>query len=108
MDDASDNSNGQCYAVIFSNVLSTNDEDYAATAARMEQLATQIPGFLGVESVRQGQNGITISYWESEAAIRNWRAHPEHLDAQARGKSKWYAHYTLRVAKVLRRADFKR
>jgi heme-degrading monooxygenase HmoA len=72
-------------------------------ADRMVTLASQMPGFLGVESVRDPNGlGITVSYWESEDAIRQWKAHSEHQAAQAAGKKIWYADYIIRVAKVER------
>jgi len=91
------------YAVIFSSRRSPGDDGYAQTAARMVELAGQQPGFLGAESVR-GEDGfgITVSYWESEEAIRGWKADAEHREAQARGHREWYAGFELRVARVER------
>ncbi len=72
-------------------------------ADHMVTLASQMPGFLGVESVRGADGlGITVSYWQSEDAIRGWKAHSEHQVAQATGKKVWYADYTIRVARVER------
>ena len=90
-------------AVIFTSQRQGEDEGYGATADRMVELAMQQPGYLGVESVR-GEDGlgITVSYWESEDAIAGWRRHLEHTAARERGRSAWYAHYELRVAKVER------
>ncbi|KFL36939.1 antibiotic biosynthesis monooxygenase family protein [Arenimonas donghaensis] len=91
------------YAVIFSNQRTPGDEGYGATAARMEQLARSQPGFLGIESTRdEGGFGITVSYWESEAAIAAWRAQAEHSDARRDGRERWYEHFQVRVAKVER------
>lgn len=40
-----------------------------------------------MESVRGADGfGITVSYWDSQAAIRAWSRHAEHRDAQARGR----------------------
>ena len=91
------------YAVIFSSLRSQQDFDYAHMADTMMQLARQQPGFLGMESTRgEGGFGITVSYWTSPDAISAWKAHSEHLVAQAMGISTWYLHYELRVAKVER------
>lgn len=98
------------YAVIFTSTLSgLSPEDYSATAGRMLELAKQQPGFLGIESVR-GTNGlgITLSYWESEAAIAQWRAHAEHTAARERGRAEWYQAMVTRVAKVERDYGFTR
>lgn len=97
------------WAVIFSNQRHDDGQDveYGRAAERMERLAQEIPGFLGIESVRDDSGfGITVSYWESEQAIATWRSHPEHLDTQARGRRDWYARYELRVARVERTASF--
>jgi len=72
-------------------------------AERMEALAAQQPGFLGIESVRDADGvGITVSYWNSEEAIDNWKRNSEHQIAQQLGKRLWYGDYVLRVAKVER------
>ncbi|WP_146907009.1 antibiotic biosynthesis monooxygenase family protein [Arenimonas daejeonensis] len=91
------------YAVIFTNQRSDGDHGYGATADRMVELAAQQPGYLGVESVRDASGlGITVSYWESEAAIQAWRRNAEHTLARERGRTDWYEHFELRVAKVER------
>jgi heme-degrading monooxygenase HmoA len=88
------------YAVIFTSLRTEGDLGYAETARRMVELARQQPGFLGVESARDGL-GITVSYWQSLEAIRAWKAHAEHRLAQERGRD-WYASFRVRVAKVER------
>ncbi len=92
------------YAVIFSSQRNAQDDaGYAAMAARMVELATAQPGFLGVESTRDADGfGITVSYWRSDADIAGWKANAEHLGAQARGHRDWYAGFELRVARVER------
>jgi len=91
------------YAVIFSSQRTEGDRGYGAMADRMVELAAAQPGFLGVESVRGADGfGITVSFWDSEAAIAAWKAQAEHRGAQEGGKQTWYADYQLRVAKVER------
>jgi heme-degrading monooxygenase HmoA len=91
------------YAVIFSSLRTEGDNEYAATADRMLELASSMPGYLGIESTR-GEDGfgITVSYWRDEPSIETWRKHSEHVLAQERGKREWYKHYELRVARVER------
>ena len=61
------------YAVIFSSQRTDGDKGYAAMADRMAELASQQPGYLGAESVRDAQGfGITVSYWESLEAIKEF------------------------------------
>jgi heme-degrading monooxygenase HmoA len=91
------------YAVIFSSQRTSGDNGYGVMGDRMVELAAQQPGYLGVESVRGADGfGITVSYWESEQAIANWKSNAEHLEAQRKGWSDWYAHFELRIAKVER------
>ena len=91
------------YAVIFPYTKTGNDPDYDTMAVKMKTLVAEQPGFLGIESIRNASGqGITISYWDSEAAIRNWQQHTEHKIAQAKGIALWYDDYRIRVAKVER------
>ena len=97
------------YAVIFTSTRTAVDEGYGDTSARMVELASGMPGFLGVESARGADGlGITVSYWESEDAIANWRRQAEHRIAQSSGRDKWYDEFATRVAKVERARTFKR
>jgi heme-degrading monooxygenase HmoA len=88
------------YAVIFASRRTPVDHGYDATAERMVELAAQQPGYLGVETCRDAEGfGITVSYWRSEEDIRNWRRNAEHTLAREQGRTSWYEHYELRVAK---------
>ena len=95
------------YAVIFTNQATGVDNDeYGTTADRMVELAKTMPGFLGVESTRDSDGlGITVSYWQDEASIANWKTNSEHIQARQKGNQKWYEHYELRVAKIERAYD---
>jgi len=95
------------YAVIFTSTRTPEDNGYAETAERMVELARTMPGFLGVESAREDV-GITVSYWENLDAIKQWQQHPEHLEAQRRGREEWYESFTTRVCLVERESGFSR
>ncbi|WP_206486154.1 antibiotic biosynthesis monooxygenase [Thalassotalea sp. G2M2-11] len=89
------------YAVIFTSTLSKQQENYEKTAKRMVELAQQQPGFLGIESAREAV-GITVSYWQDLASIKQWKANTEHLSAQKTGRQLWYQSFSVRIAKVER------
>lgn len=74
---------------------------------KMVELAATMPGFLGIESARN-KVGITVSYWESTAAILNWKQQTDHLIAQQTGKKIWYENYSLRICLVERDYNFKK
>jgi heme-degrading monooxygenase HmoA len=94
------------YAVIFSSQRTEGDKGYGAMADKMVELASQQPGFLGVESARDEGLGITVSYWNSLEAIKEWKEHSAHIIAQDRGKREWYQSFSLRVCKVERHRFF--
>ena len=89
------------YAVVFTSERTEGDNGYAEMSKRMVELASQQPGFLGVETAREDV-GITVSYWSDLESIKNWKANVEHLEAQRMGHQKWYAGFKVRVAKVER------
>ena len=93
------------YAVIFTNLRTGVDNGYPEMAAQMEELAREQPGFLDIESARDGL-GITVSYWETLEAIANWKANVDHKVAQKRGITEWYSWYKVRVCRVEREYEF--
>ncbi|MDY8024387.1 antibiotic biosynthesis monooxygenase [Paenibacillus polymyxa] len=91
------------YAAIFTSERTEGDGGYGVMGDKMVELAAQQPGFLGVESVRDHNGvGITVSYWDSLDAIKNWKHNELHKVAQEKGKSEWYKTFGLRVSKVER------
>ena len=89
------------YAVIFTSLRTAGDHGYAEMAAKMVQLASEQPGFIGIESAREDV-GITVSYWRDLESIKQWKANTEHLVAQKLGHEQWYSSFKTRIAKVER------
>ena len=56
------------YAVIFTSHRTEGDNGYGEMSETMVALASQQPGFLGVESARE-EVGITVSYWSDLESI---------------------------------------
>jgi heme-degrading monooxygenase HmoA len=93
------------YAVIFTSTRTEVEAGYAEMATKMVELAKAQPGYIGMESSRS-EIGVTVSYWESLEAIKNWKANIEHLEAQEKGRTTWYKNYKVRIAKVEREYEF--
>ncbi|MBP7808431.1 MAG: antibiotic biosynthesis monooxygenase [Bacteroidia bacterium] len=87
------------YAVIFSSTKSDNLEGYLEMDEETMHLAQEQPGFLGYESVNNGNTGIFVSYWESMDAINGWRQNSTHLMAKAKAEQ-WYKRYLSQICKV--------
>ena len=63
-------------AVIFTSTRRDSDhEEYAKWSGLMSEMVKEIPGFLGSESFRDSdtRKGVTIAYFEDEAAVKRWR-----------------------------------
>lgn len=95
------------YAVIFTSLRTEGDNGYDQMSEAMVRLASTQPGFLGVESARDGL-GITVSYWESLEAIAAWKQNSVHLVAQQRGRAEWYANFRVRISHVERDYSFEK
>ena len=102
-----DNLKPPYYAVIFSTTLSDDTEGYYEMAEKMDNLAKEQEGYLGVESARSDV-GITVSYWESLDAIVKWKNNVEHTEARNKGRERWYKKYQLRICKVEREYGFEK
>lgn len=87
-------------AVIFTTERSDDTDGFDETdAALLAQVRTQ-PGFLGVETVGDGDSGITVSYWATSDDARAWKEVAEHEAAQRIGRDRWFRRYRVRVATV--------
>jgi len=95
------------YAVIFSTLRTDFDDGYIEAAERMEELAKQQEGYLGIESARN-ELGITVSYWASLEAILKWKNNVEHAEVREQGRALWYKKYQLRICKVERDYGFEK
>jgi heme-degrading monooxygenase HmoA len=89
------------YAVIFTSRLAPGAAGYEEAATAMVDRVSRMPGFLGFDSARGADGlGITVSYWQSLEALRNWGRDPEHREIQDRGRREWYQEFKIRIAKV--------
>ena len=95
------------YAVIFTSLRTEGENGYGKMAEAMEKLAAEQPGFLGIETAREGL-GITVSYWDSLESIAAWRTNARHMVAQQRGRDVWYEQFKVRVCRVERDYGFAR
>ncbi|MDF3303104.1 antibiotic biosynthesis monooxygenase family protein [Streptomyces tropicalis] len=97
------------YVAVFTAVPTEDQSGYSETAARMEDLVKDVPGFLGMDHAQTpGGLSVTVGYFRDAHALTEWRSNAEHRAAQKRGQADWYRSYTLHVAKVERSHGFVR
>jgi len=94
------------FAVIFEVVPSAEGQnEYLQTAAALREHLTGVPGFISIErfqSLSDPAKLLSLSFWEDEKAIAQWRNLEEHRLAQAKGRGSLFADYRIRVAQVMR------
>ncbi len=90
------------FIVIFRAKVRSADNEYTQVASRMRELALSQFGCLEFTAVTEGQDEIALSYWSSEAHIRAWKSHSEHVLAQQLGRERWYESYIVQVAEITR------
>lgn len=92
------------YAVIFEVWPTTEGRDeYLEIAANLKPILEKMPGFISIErftSLVEEGKVLSLSFWESEEAIKGWREQMEHQKAQQKGRYELFSNYRLRVAKV--------
>jgi heme-degrading monooxygenase HmoA len=84
-------------------------EEYAQWAARMSELAKTIPGYVSHKgfTAPDGER-VTIVEFESEAGMRAWATHPEHVEAKKKGRSSFFTEYRVQICSVQRDSAFPR
>ena len=78
---------------------------YFDLAADLRCELEKIDGFVSVErfeSVSTPGKYVSLSFWRDEEAVRAWREHLGHREAQRRGQQEIFADYRIRVARVVR------
>jgi heme-degrading monooxygenase HmoA len=94
------------YAVIFEvEPAPGRRQDYLDIAGRLRPELEKIEGFISVERFQSLTNEgkiLSLSFWQDEAAIKRWRTHQQHHEAQLAGRGGVFRDYRLRVAAVVR------
>jgi heme-degrading monooxygenase HmoA len=80
-------------------------DDYLTIAAMLRDDLVKIDGFLSVErfqSLNDPGKLLSLSFWSSEEAVKQWRNQTRHRAAQGKGRAGIFADYRLRIANVVR------
>jgi len=80
-------------------------QTYLDIAARLKPELVKIHGFISIErfqSLSEPGKVLSLSFWEDEKAVKQWRNMEMHRDAQAAGRKTVFNDYRIRVAEVAR------
>jgi heme-degrading monooxygenase HmoA len=81
-------------------------EEYEATSARMAELVSAMPGFLGMDYGESEGRELLVARFVSHEALRLWREQPDHVLAQQLGRERFFAHYRIEVCELVRAYEF--
>lgn len=80
-------------------------ETYLDLALQLRPELEKIKGFISIErfqSIYHPEKILSLSFWESEVAIQEWRNLDMHREAQSKGRNGVFKDYRLRIAEVRR------
>jgi len=80
-----------------------DQDEYQRTFERMMELVSAMPGFQGLDGFA-GEDGseLAVARFDSDEAVRAWKAQPEHVRTQERGRTEFFDTYEITVAEVSR------
>ena len=94
------------YVVIFEVSIKVQAQArYLEIAQTLRAEVEQIEGFISIERFSSLTNDgklISVSYWESQNAIDQWRTQSNHQLAQNEGRQQLFSDYRICVARVER------
>lgn len=96
--------------IVFRSRMAADVDEAALTAmgARMHALASAMPGFVSYrEYAAADGESVAIVEFESHEALAAWREHPEHRQAQAAGRERFFGEYRITVCDAVRDYSFK-
>jgi len=98
--------NKKMIAVIFEAFPAGGKWDtYLNIAAKLRPALSTVEGFISIErfqSIADPSKVLSLSFWENEESVVQWRNIEMHRHAQEAGRNAVFNDYRLRVANVLR------
>ena len=93
-------------AVIFEVIPNENGKaEYLTIAAQLSKQLSNFPGFISIErfqSLADPNKLLSLSFWQDEASIAQWRNLEDHRMAQTRGRDSLFEDYRIRVGGITR------
>ncbi|CNH65982.1 Antibiotic biosynthesis monooxygenase [Yersinia frederiksenii] len=93
-------------AVLFeADAVPKHQARYLQLAGELRPELDNVKGFISIErfqSLSTEGKILSLSWWENEEAVLEWKKNMRHQAAQKKGQQTIFAHYRIRVAHVLR------
>ena len=91
------------YVVIFKSKRTDSNQDlYYQYNDKLQEKVNTIPGYKKHYGVRhpETREGITIVYFETLDAIKQWRDDFEHIEAKNLAKTHFYENYSIEILEL--------
>lgn len=104
------------FGVIFEvEIKEDKKNEYLNIAAILKEQLINEKGFISIERFQSLVNEnklLSLSFWEDEKSILNWKKNLDHFSAQKKGRESIFKDYRIRVVEVkrdytLESSDFK-
>jgi heme-degrading monooxygenase HmoA len=82
-----------------------NKQDYLDIASELKPMLKDIDGFISIErfaSLQDPNKVLSLSFWENEKAIEEWRNKEKHRKGQGAGLDHIFSNYRIRVGEIMR------
>ena len=84
-----------------------DEQELERVGARMYELAAGMAGFVSYKDYAAADGEfVSVVEFDSLETLAAWRDHPEHLKAQQEGRDRFYASYSISIAKVERSSEY--
>ncbi|RXK07069.1 antibiotic biosynthesis monooxygenase family protein [Halarcobacter bivalviorum] len=94
------------YSVIFEvEIADGKKEQYLNIAAHLKEQLVKMPGFISIERFQSLVNEgklLSLSFWEDENSLLNWKKNIDHMSAQKQGRESIFKDYKISIAKIER------
>ena len=92
-----------------SRLTSQAGQDYQELDAELERMVRDQPGYVAHKGygAADGER-LTLVWFQDQETLRAWKMQPRHLEAQRKGRERWYEFYEMEVAEIVRTSKFKR
>lgn len=94
------------YGVIFEVEIADGKKDqYLNIAAMLKEQLVKMPGFISIERFQSLVNEgklLSLSFWEDEESLLNWKKNIDHMAAQKKGRESIFKDYRIRIVDVKR------
>lgn len=80
-------------------------QHYLNIATALGSMLKDMDGFISIErfqSLSNPEKILSLSFWRDEEAVAGWRNTEAHRGAQAKGRTKLFRDYRLRIGSVIR------